>query len=58
MALALMKSKHEKFMVGLHMNEVETAMCENCGCIVSKSQYGRDEECHECGEWIDWEGEE
>lgn len=54
MARALNKKKHEKFIVGLTMNEVETAMCENCGNIVSRSQYGRDDECPECGEWIDW----
>lgn len=31
--------------------------CSNCGAEVKKSQYGTDEECPECGEWLDWEGE-
>ena len=28
--------------------------CSNCGAEVSRSQYGCDEECPKCGEWLDW----
>lgn len=36
----------------------ETAFCSECGAVVGRSQYGRDDECPECGAWIDWLGEE
>lgn len=32
--------------------------CECCGAEVSRSQYGRDEYCEECGAELDWSEEE
>lgn len=34
-----------------------TGICSLCGAIVSRNQYGCDEEC-ECGTELDWSGEE
>lgn len=34
------------------------ATCSNCGASVSRSQYGRDEECPKCDAYIDWSEEE
>ena len=28
--------------------------CEVCGTQVSRSQYGRDDECPKCGKWVNW----
>lgn len=36
----------------------ETAFCSECGAVVGRSQYGRDEECPECDAILDWDAEE
>ena len=28
--------------------------CSNCGAEVTRSTYGRDEECSKCNAYIDW----
>ena len=34
---------------------ITVGFCENCGTEYQKSQYGEDEECLKCQEWLDWE---
>lgn len=34
------------------------ATCSKCGATITRSQYGRDEECPKCDAWIDWSVEE
>lgn len=56
MAVVECQAEHEKQTVsGTHA--VTTGFCSKCGAYVSRSQYGRDDECPECGEWLDWWGE-
>lgn len=33
---------------------IVNGICENCGTEVSRSQYGRDEDCPCCNELLDW----
>lgn len=35
---------------------ITVGFCEKCGTEVSKSQYGEDEDCPVCQEWLDWMG--
>ena len=32
--------------------------CSNCRAEVRRNQYGRDDECPSCGEWLDWSEED
>jgi predicted amidophosphoribosyltransferase len=34
-----------------------TGVCSCCGALVSRNQYGFDEECPECGADLDWSEE-
>lgn len=50
MAQVLIKQKvEEEKMIGY---------CSECDCKVVKSRCGCDEECPQCGEWLDWDFEE
>ena len=50
MAQVLIKQKvEEEKMIGY---------CSECDCKVVKSRCGCDEECPNCGEWLDWDVEE
>lgn len=31
------------------------AVCPKCGFSVTKTKYGEDEECPNCGEWLEWD---
>lgn len=35
-------------------NIIRYGVCSKCGCDVSRSQYGGDEDCPQCGESLDW----
>lgn len=36
------------------LKEVYVAHCPKCGAKLRKGRYGTDEECPECGIWIEW----
>ena len=37
------------------MIKVHHGECSRCGTVVTRSKYGRDDECPECGAWLDWQ---
>ena len=36
------------------MTPIHYGECPKCFAIVSRSQYGRDEECPNCGSFLNW----
>ena len=57
MAQAMWQSEVQVRRYGRTVDEVH-ATCSNCGASVTRSQYGRDEECPKCDAYIDWSEEE
>lgn len=57
MAKALGKYETEGYHFG-YIRTVEKAMCSNCGAYIIRSQYGCDDECPGCGEFVDWFAED
>lgn len=53
------ESKHavEVDTISFGLIEKDVGFCPVCGEMVSRSQYGRDDECPSCGEWLEWNGE-
>ena len=49
------KTKREEYKNGKTLKITE-GFCEKCGTEVSKSQYGEDEDCPVCQDWLDWMG--
>lgn len=52
--MAKVIDKHEVEMPTKPWLYIVRGICEKCGTEVSRSQYGRDEECYICNEFLDW----
>lgn len=48
------KAEYQHIKTNVLGREYTVGYCSKCGGIVMRSQYGIDEECPECGEYIDW----
>ena len=44
----------EQYVVQHDCNEITFKYCPKCGAICRRDQKGRDDECPECGECIEW----